>query len=189
MNIVFDLEVYPNCFTLAAEHAEFPVKWAFEISEFQDDTQQLIEWLIWLKSHGAKMIGFNNVGFDYPILHLLVKYGKVTPELLHDKCVAIIASQDENRWQHMVYPSDRYIDQIDLYLIHHFDNKARATSLKALEFNMRMDSLQDLPFPPNTVLNQEQIKLLKQYNAHDVHATKLFYQKSLEQIKLRGLLC
>jgi hypothetical protein len=132
------------------------------------------------------MVGFNNVGFDYPILHLFVQQrGKVTTMQLYEKAQAIIGSQDTNRWQHMVYPSDRYVPQIDLYLIHHFDNKARATSLKALEFNMRLDSVQDLPFPVGTILNREQIALLREYNAHDVHATKLFYEETLPMIRFR----
>ena len=47
---------------------------------------------------------------------------------------------------HTVKPTDRYVDQLDLFLIHHFDNRARSTSLKVLEFNMRADNISDLPF-------------------------------------------
>ncbi len=186
MNIIFDCEVYPNCFTLSAEHADYPLKWCFEISEFKNDSVALLEWLGWMVTQKARMIGFNNVGFDYPVVHLFIQHrGQISTRMLFEKAQAIIGSQETNRWQHIVYPSDRHIAQIDLYLIHHFDNKARATSLKALEFNMRLDSIQDLPFPVGTILNREQIAMLRQYNAHDVHATKLFYHKSLDMIRFR----
>jgi hypothetical protein len=131
------------------------------------------------------MVGFNNIGFDYPVLHTLLRMGKGDAKSLYDKAMAIIGSQDDNRWAHMVYPSDRHCDQIDLYLIHHFDNKARATSLKALEFNMCVPDIQDLPFPPGSTLNREQIAKLKEYNAHDVAMTKRFYHESKEMIRFR----
>ena len=76
---------------------------------------------------------------------------------------------------HTVKPTDRYVDQLDLFLIHHFDNRARSTSLKVLEFNMRADNISDLPFPVGTNLTLDQVPVLKQYNRHDVTMTKRFY--------------
>ena len=188
MRIAYDCETYPNCFTLAAEHCDYPLKWSFEISHFKDDSRELIEWLRWLVGHNAQMVGYNNVGFDYPVIHTLIQMGKATPQILYDKAMSIIHAQDSNRFASIVYPKDRYVEQIDLFKIAHFDNKARATSLKALEFVMKMDDIEDLPFPVGTSLTQEQIKVLKDYNAHDVTATKLFYHKMLEQIEFRDAL-
>lgn len=181
--IIFDCETYPNCFTLCAEHAEYPLTWAFEISDYRDDTVQLIEWLRWLKENNVRMCGFNNLGFDYPVLHTLIQMGKASAGALYEKAMAIIQSED--RFAHIVYPSDRFIEQLDLYKINHFDNKARTTSLKALEFNMRMDNISDLPFPVGTILNPEQIKVLRDYCAHDVRATKQFYHHNTESIRFR----
>lgn len=183
--IVYDEETYPNCFTLAAEHVDYNLTWSFEISDYRDDSIEIIGWFKWLKANGYELVGFNNVGFDYPVVHGLLQTGRATARQLYDKAMAIIQSQDFDKFAHMVKPSDRYVPQIDLFKIHHFDNKARATSLKVLEFNMRMENLCDLPFPVGTVLNQEQIKVLKKYNAHDVRAAKLFYHESLEMIKFR----
>lgn len=188
MRVCWDIETMPNCFTLAAEHCDYPLKWSFEISHFKDDSRELIEWLRWLVGHNAQMVGYNNVGFDYPVIHTLIQMGKATPEILYQKAMSIIHAQDTNRFASIVYPSDRYVEQIDLFKIAHFDNKARATSLKALEFVMKMDDIEDLPFPVGTSLTQEQIKVLKDYNAHDVTATKLFYHKMLEQIDFRAAL-
>ena len=184
--IIYDIETYPNVFTLAAEHADYPLKWSFEISPWRNDGLEIFNWLQWLSARGAQMVGFNNVGFDYPVLHVLARMnGHENAERLYAKAMQIIGSQDGNRFEHMVYPKDRVVPQIDLFKIHHFDNKAKSTSLKALEFNMRMDNVEDLPFPVGTVLNQEQIKVLRQYNGHDVTATKRFYHETLEMIRFR----
>jgi hypothetical protein len=183
---VYDIETYPNVFTLAVEHTDAPLRWAFEISSWRNDSKEIISFLQYLKDTNARMVGFNNLGFDYPVLHTLIRMGNSDARTLYDKAMAIIHGQDEgDRWMHSVKPSDRYVEQIDLYKIHHFDNKARSTSLKVLEFNMRSASIEDLPFPVGTELTQDQVFVLKQYNAHDVDQTKAFYFKTLDMIAFR----
>lgn len=184
---VFDIETYPNVFTLAVEHADAPFRWYFEISDWRNDSKEIIDFLHWLKSQNARMVGFNNLNFDYPVIHQLLKMGKSDAATLYNKAMAIIGSQNEGeeRWHHNVKPSDRFVEQLDLFKIHHFDNKARATGLKALEFNMRADNIEDLPFPVGTILTQEQVEILKRYNAHDVAMTKKFYHHSHDMIAFR----
>ena len=182
---VYDIETYPNVFTLAVEHAEAPLRWSFEISGYRNDSKEIIAFLQYLKDTNARMVGYNNLGFDYPVLHTLIRMGHSDSRALYDKAMAIIGAQDDDRFMHSVKPSDRYVEQIDLFKIHHFDNKARATSLKMLEFNMRSDSIEDLPFKVGTILSPEQIEVLKKYNAHDVAQTKAFYFKTLDMIRFR----
>jgi len=184
-DIIWDEETYPNVFTLHAIHAHLPIEWSFEISDWRNDSSAIIQWVHWLKSIGARMVGFNSIGFDYPILHALCRMGQATARTLYDKAQAIIESQDDNRWMHMVKPADRLVDQLDLFLIHHFDNRARSTGLKVLEFNMRADNISDLPFPVGTMLTQDQVPVLKRYNRHDVLQTRQFYHHSTESIRFR----
>lgn len=184
-DIVWDCETYPNVFTISAHHAHLPIEWSFEISDWRNDSGAIIQWVHWLASIGARMVGFNSIGFDYPLVHTLCRMGQANARTLYDKAMAIIESQDDNRWMHMVKPTDRLVDQIDLFLIHHFDNRARSTSLKVLEFNMRADNISDLPFPIGTALTQDQLPVLRAYNRHDVLQTIQFYHHSIESIRFR----
>jgi hypothetical protein len=187
---IYDIETYPNVFTMAVEHAEHPLRWSFEISPWRNDSAELITFFAWIKGQDARMVGYNNIGFDYPVVHTLIRMGKGSAESLYAKAQAIFQSNDDDdRWVHAVRPDDRYITQLDLFKIHHFDNKARSTSLKALEFNMRLDNVSDLPFPPGTVLDRDQVRMLKTYNAHDVTATKRFYEHTLDMIRFREEMC
>jgi hypothetical protein len=187
---IYDIETYPNVFTMAVEHAEHPLCWSFEISPWRNDSAELINFFTWLKMQDARMAGFNNLGFDYPVVHTLIRMGHATAETLYAKAQAIFQSNDtDDRWVHGVRPDDRFVEQIDLFKIHHFDNKARSTSLKALEFNMRLKNVSDLPFPPGTHLDREQTIQLKQYNAHDVTATKRFYHETRDMIRFREEMC
>lgn len=187
---VYDCETFPNVFTLSVMHVEAPVKLMFEISEWHNESRQIVEFVRYLADRNARMAGFNNIGFDYPILHTLMQMGQSDAQTLYRKAQAIIERQDDDdRWLHTVKPSDRIVEQIDLYKIHHFDNKARATSLKALEFNLRMDTIEDLPFKVGTVLTREQVEVLKKYNEHDVEATRLFYHLTTDMLRFREDLC
>lgn len=186
---IFDLETYCNVFTAAFEHAWAPFKWYFEISPWRNDSAELMAFLLWLKQTDARLVGFNNIGFDYPILHQFIRMGRSDATTLYAKAQAIIESQKDDfgteRFAHSVKPSDCYIQQIDLFKIHHFDNKAKATGLKVLEFNMKADNIEDLPFPVGTHLTREQVEVLKRYNQHDVSMTKAFYHHTLPMIEFR----
>lgn len=186
MRVVWDIETYPNVFTFAAEFADLDVTINFEISDYKNQFNSLRDFIQLLALNGHEMVGFNSLAFDYPVLHFIMKMnGHATPAMIYEKAMSIIEAQDGDRFAHMVYPSDRIVPQIDLLKIWHFDNKARMTSLKALEFAMRSESIEDLPFPVGTRLTVDQVSVLRRYNATDVRETKKFYMKSLEHIQFR----
>ena len=183
MDFYYDCETFPNyyCLRLLREDG---AKLAFEISEFHSDFHGMQGYFRTLASENKhRMIGFNNLGFDYPILHYILTAKSVTPESIYSFAKQIIDSQ--NKFAFLIKPADRIIPQIDLFKIHHFDNKSRTTSLKALEFNMRMDNISDLPVPVGTRLTYQQPPLVSEYCDHDVTATKLFADKSVEKIRYR----
>lgn len=184
MPVVYDCETYPNFFSLATVGLDTDNAALFEVSPRRNDLGSLVAWLHYLAQNRIEMIGFNNEGFDYPLLHLILQNPQfVTTAALYDKAMSIIKSGD--RFVHIVWASDRFIPQIDLFKIHHFDNVARATSLKALQFNMRSESVEDLPFPSGTVLTSDQMDIVRAYNMHDTTETKAFAHKSRDQIEFR----
>lgn len=187
MRVVYDLETYPNCFLFAAEFADVDLKVIYEISDRVNQGEELYKFLTHLETIDAEMIGFNNLAFDYPIIHELMKMkGKYTADMGYAKCDAIINGNKDERFKHMVYTNHRFVRQLDLLKINHFDNKAKMTSLKSLEFNMKSYSIQDLPFPPGTHLTFEEIDLLRFYNQHDVSETKKFYHECKDMIAFRS---
>lgn len=185
MNIIYDIETYPNVFTLAAEHADSDVQFVFEISNRKNEAKELIHFLYFIRNNDGSMIGFNNLGFDYPVVHLLLTtpIEKVTANFLYQKAKAIIECDD--KFTHMIWNNQRLVKQLDLFKIHHFDNKSRSTDLKTLEFNFCSDNIGSLPFTPGCELNDSDIDQLIHYNQHDVHETKKLYDRSRSMIKFR----
>lgn len=188
LDYIYDLEVYPNFFSAAFEHAASDKTWYFELSCERDDINDLVEFIYQLSRLNARLVGFNNLGFDYPIIHMICKntYGlNFTNADIFTKCDAIINGGWDNRFAHVVWESDWIVEQVDLFKIHHFDNLARSTSLKVLEFNMRSHNIEDLPFPPGVDLPLHALPVIRKYNKHDVTETKKFYMHSLPNIKMR----
>ena len=192
MNIIYDLESYKNVFTCVMITAETGQVRRFEVSSRCNDFPELKELLLKLKkSQQHKMVGFNNIGYDYPLLHHLLAMhrgymtGLEIAALAYRKTEIIINTLWSDRFKNQVAPWDITIPQMDLYKVHHFDNVNKSVSLKVLEFNMQFESVQDLPFKPGSNLNYAQIDTLLEYNEHDVRATLQFYNLSSAKIEFR----
>lgn len=173
---VYDIEVYPNVFTITID------EWSYEISHRRNDIDQIIQLLQYIRYHKGRMVGFNNLGYDYPVLHYVINH-RPCNTLIYNFSKSIIDSKD--RFSHIIWDRDQYVPQVDLFKIHHFDNPSKATSLKVLQFNMRSQSIQDLPFPPGMWLADHQIDELIKYNQHDVEETRKFHAESLDEIRFR----
>lgn len=183
---VHDIENYPNVFLFGAIHALTETPYIFEISHRRDDRQAFYLFTEYLREHRAEEVGYNNLGYDYPVQHsILNNIMYITNADIYKKGDSIINAGDENRFAHMVWEKDWIVPQLDLYKIHHFDNQAKRTSLKTLEFNMRMENIEDLPFTPGAYLTDSQIDTLRQYLIHDLKATLMFYKHSKKLIDFR----
>lgn len=196
---MYDLEIYPNCFTFSIVKSDRSVKRVFEVSSRKNDIEGIFKCLDYFHDNydNHRMVGFNNLGFDYPILHKLIglrskdnlpSKGSGLAKRLYMFAQEQIDGFKDGGFGNTVKEDEWFVDQLDLYKVHHFDNKARATSLKMLEFNMKSDSIEDLPFPVGKELTDEQIDLLIKYNLHDVEKTIDFYHHSLESIRFREVL-
>lgn len=197
--IIYDIETYPSAFTMYCINPDTQEEHGFEISIRKNDSAKLLVYLRNLSINKVSMVGFNNIGFDYVVIHKMLQKAKNCKKKgvdcvwshreIYEYAQEIFNSQkgDDRRFRG-IRDSDVIIPQIDLFLIHHFDNKARSTSLKMLEFNMRSEEIEDLPYPPGTWLNDEQIEVLLEYNKKDVIETLKFYNYSLSAIELREAL-
>lgn len=181
---IYDLETYKWLFSAVIKHAQSGTRWIFEVSPRRNQATQFVNFIWYLKSIQARMVGFNNDGFDYPVIHHLLSMGNQwTMQDANWKGTDIIQKQNagirSNVYRDIVVP------QLDLYKIHHFDNKAKITGLKGLEFAMRSWSIQDLPYPVDAELTYKQMDEIIGYNCHDVNETEKFYHYSLEKIAFR----
>lgn len=194
MRYIYDIESYPNIFLFSAVSEDGQDWKTFECSSRRNDIAEFINFLTLMRRKKGSLVGFNNIGYDYPVIHsiwevrekaLKCRTGMPIADKAYRTTRAIFSSED--RFEHVIHRP--VVKQIDLYKIHHFDNKARSTGLKALMFNMRRSTLQDLPFEPGKPIPEECFDQLIEYNRdNDVAATLEFYRASKPMIEFREAL-
>ena len=188
---IYDIEIFNNFFCVVFKDCDTQEFTRYEVSSRTDDRFLLREFL---QSDKIRLIGYNNLGFDYPLLHEII-----TKQSLHSckpwtfvknikiKANTIIESMRADdirtRFKHQVSPWNIKVPQIDLFKLWHFDRKF--VSLKALEFAMRFKNVQDLPYAHNAELTEEQMQVAIDYCDNDVDATHDFFLVSQKHIAIR----
>lgn len=194
-DVIYDCETYPNLFSLAAVDSDGSNVQVFEISSRKNESQRLINFIRHCYKKKRRMVGFNSRNFDYGLIHHIIEQAAsckdkgveftINPMQMYELAGKLIGKGDEDKFANSIRDKDVFIPQVDLYLIHHFNNHARATSLKMLEFNMRSDEIEDLPFPVGTVLSDNEMDIVLKYNVKDIMETLKFYRYSEDAINLR----
>jgi len=180
---IYDLETYRNLFSMCVISADGKDGHIFEISDRKDNRELMFDFIKKLKDNDDNLVGFNNLAFDYPVLHYILENRDCTVDDIYKKAQKTIAVLRNERFTKAI--KDPHINQVDLFKLNHFDNAAKMTSLKILQFNMKMDNLQELPYPFDTKLTEEQIQHIIEYNANDVVSTLLFYYENIGALELR----
>jgi len=179
MICIYDLETYPNFFLATFKPINSDEYYEFEISDRKNDLKQL---RLFLKQPNLMLVGFNNINFDYPILHhtVLKNNDDWSSEQIYEVVKIVINNKYSSIWDNQTK-----IPQLDLFKIWHYDNKNKSTSLKWLEFAMRMPNVADLPYKVGSILNDEEKDLTILYCRNDIIATQEFFNKSKKHIEIR----
>jgi hypothetical protein len=164
----------------------------FVIHESRNDIDVYFDFLM---TEVAGLIGFNNVNYDYPLLHFFintidahrhaganVRVAKIL-EMMHWESQRILKEEYSAipEWKEM-------IPQLDLFRIHHFDNKAKRTSLKAVQIAINYPNVQDMPFEHDHWVTEDEIPEILSYNHNDTASTHKFYHLSADMVELRKML-
>jgi len=176
---IYDLETYPNFFLGVFKNIRTGEYHYFEISDRKNVCYKLRQFL---KNNVRGLIGFNNLNFDYPVLHntILRTESPYRAKDIYEEVEKIINNKYSSIWENQIK-----IPQLDLFKIWHYDNKNKSTSLKWLEFAMRLENVEDLPYKVGTHLTNEQMDHVIEYCKNDIDATEKFYKKSLKHIEIR----
>ena len=189
---IYDIETYKDLFSFSVVRADGEFKSTFQCSKFKNEIDRIYSCLNYLNNNNYYLVGFNSNQFDYPVLHEILKKRDRLPKSgisIANKVFDLAQKQIESfrgeGFGNTIKYEDQYVKQIDLFKVHHFDNRAKMTSLKMIEFNLRMSNLKDLPYEIESTLTEEMIAEILQYNEHDVEATRLFFIESMSQVQFR----
>lgn len=181
---VYDLETLCNLFTYTGYDCVNKTWHQFVVCSWRNDFDELCQWLEYQITNRYYQVGFNCENFDYPIIHHILnhkesykyKSGQEVAQLIYQKAQEII-----NNEFNTIADKNKYIRQIDLFLIWHYNNKARRTSLKDLEVCMHMENVEEMPIDHTTWCKKGDEVTVLSYNKNDVYATYLFFKTTLGQ--------
>jgi len=175
---VYDVETFPNFFSYIDIDASNEVQETreFVICAWRNDIEEFKEYISELHDKKAGMVGFNNLRFDWPVVQYIWQ-NNPSAEQIHAYAQNII--NDEK------FRAREDIKQLDLFLLNHYNNKARSASLKSLEVALHWHNVMDMPFHHTHIVKESETESILDYNRNDVLFTRAFYHANEDKINLR----
>lgn len=181
MIVIYDLETLKDFFLYCDVNAtgEGDTFNVFSISKFRNDLIPLVKHLTTLKGQ----IGFNNVAFDAQIQQYIIKNHKKWLKLsglevvtiIYDYVAYVINKANSNEWLDF-RESDFSIKQVDLFKVWHFNNKAKMTSLKWVQYMTDWHNIEDMPIHHSeSVKDEDTADMVIDYCKNDCLSTRHFY--------------
>ena len=193
---VMDYETLSNCFIAVFESVKDESTEVFVVHDLQNDIDELIVFLERNITLDEWHVSFNGLGFDSQITEYVLRNsdqlremgGCEIAEWLYGKAQQIIQTQDEGNFLEFS-PKDLQINQVDVFKLNHWDNPAKRSSLKWIQYTMDWHNIVDMPIHHSSEITTfEQIEEVIHYCKNDVKSTKAIMQLSKKQIELRKTL-
>lgn len=174
-NWVYDIEVFQNFFCVVFISKDDVV--TFEISSRKNELDGLYDFVT-----GGRVnyfIGFNCVRYDMQVVQLIIDwYDELSDKTAEEINEQIYAWSKEiialgNARERLPYMEYQFcVKNIDLFLINHYNNVSKMTSLKWLEYSMNWYKVQDLPLKWDKPVPENMFDDLISYCVNDVRATQ-----------------
>ncbi len=196
IKIFYDIEVFSNYFLLCYKIGD---KDDYRFIEFESDMDiKEIEknynllCSFWNKRKNALFVGYNTLRYDNLIIERIVNYGadwiensktlgiKIN-DYIHDFNQSIINDRSNDYIGISKYKKDNEgIYFCDLFCMLGFDNDAKSTSLKWIEFMLDMDVIDIYDNDFTKPIKKEDIENVKKYCKYDVLATYTLFNNCIE---------
>ena len=190
---VMDYETILNCFVAVFEDVKTDHKEIFVIHKERNDCLEFITFLERNILLDEWHVSFNGISFDAQVTEhilgnkeqLLEMNGEDVALFIYDKAQNVIQKQNEGEWSEFA-PWTLQIRQVDVFKLNHWDNAAKRSSLKWIQFSMDWQNIQDMPIHHSTEIKTlKQIDDIIEYCINDVKSTKAIMFKSKKEIALR----
>lgn len=190
---VMDYETLQNCFTAVFEHYKTNEVKVFVVHDLRNDFQVFLDFLQNNHKNKEWHISYNGLAFDGQITQYVIDNYFLWKQLSGCEIANILYKYAQscitksNNKEFMDYPQWKLkIGQIDLFKMHHWDNPAKRSSLKWIQYSMDWDNILDMPIHhEDKITSLDEINTILEYNVNDVRSTKEIFNRSKDLIKLR----
>jgi len=194
---VMDYETLMDTFVAVFQHyKDDSISKVFVIHGSQNDFPTLIKFLNDCRDLNQWHISYNGLAFDAQITQWMLDKQKMLLKLPTDKLIEhiyayaqkVISTADAGKFADYS-PAKLKIRQIDLFKMNHWDNKAKMSSLKWIQYSMDWENVEEMPHKHNEpVPDDATLQDIIEYCFNDVLSTRKILDHSKEQIQLRQTL-
>ena len=191
---VMDYETLVNCFIgVFVDYKDSSVKHLFVVCDQRNDFPKFVTFLERCVTNKEWHISYNGLAFDAQISQFILDNQKRLMRVSTADQIKAIYNfaqeliQKKDQGQFAPYSPNRLkIKQIDLFKMNHWDNKAKMSSLKWIQYSMDWKNVEEMPHPHyEPITDANQLNLVIDYCLNDVLSTKEILKHSKEQLQLR----
>lgn len=190
---VMDYETLSNCFTGVFENYKTLETKVFVVHDLQNDLGKFVSFLNENITNKEWHISYNGLAFDSQITQFVLDNHDDWLDFTGCEIANIIyryaqrTIEKNNKKEFADYPQWKLaIGQIDIFKMHHWDNPAKRSSLKWIQYSMDWDNILEMPIHHDSkITTKEEIDTILEYCINDVKSTKEIYNRSKSQIALR----
>lgn len=186
---IHDYETLNNCFVAVFEKHNSEENKIFVIHDLKNNFKELLNFLDNNIKNNEWHISYNGLAFDSQITHYLLKNRNKLLNLSGNTLANDIYKYAQkcinDKFQD--YPQSKMIiKQIDLFKMNHWDNAAKSSSLKWIQYSMDWNNILEMPIHHTTFIQtKDEINTIIEYCLNDVKSTKEIFNKSKPLINLR----
>lgn len=191
-----DYETIINCFVACFENYKTDETKVFVVHELLNNFPEFVAFLEENKKLKEWHVSFNGLEFDSQITEFVLrekmKLSTLSAEqiamAIYQKAQDVINAKDNGEFVEFG-ERNLSIQQVDVFKLNHWDNPAKRSSLKWIQYSMDWENIQEMPIHHSRrIKTMDQINMIISYCKNDVKSTKRIMHLSKEQITLRGAL-
>lgn len=182
---VYDIEIFPNCFSLTIKNTETKEFQFFELSNRKNNLVNLVPLFL---DKRYIFCGYNNIHYDNPIVNFIIEYKETLKKSTRldieynlFQLSQTIIKGDLEKWKRWKYANN--FETLDL-LTMLFSQKLRV-GLKEMQVTMKYSNVQEYDGDFEAPIPEEDIPKMIQYNINDVNSTEELLYRCENDIKLR----
>jgi len=180
---IMDYETIVNCFVAVFTDYSSNQTHTFIINRDKNDLKELLSFLKDNKQHDDWHLGYNNLAFDSQITEFILQFEKELLDRDSDEITASIAQyaseviRRSNTGEFLDYPEFKLsIKCIDIFKLNHWDNMAKRSSLKWIQYSMDWYNVEEMPHHhTKPVMDDTTLELIVNYCINDVNSTKQIF--------------
>ena len=188
--VVYDIEVFENCFHCCCKDTESKAIIKFEISERRNQLAELVDFFFY-KNESRMFCGYNNHHYDDVIINYIIDffykmemlpYWKICKSL-YNLSQCIVSSEEGGDIPFKKWKYAKYFYSMDL-LTMQFSRKLRV-GLKTMQVTMHYKNVQEYDGDFSLPIPVDKIDEMIAYNINDVESTTELLYELKDQIDLR----